>query len=127
MLTPRMPAGKPAEEAFKRQFENDFDHFLRLRAREFAVNGVLFVVVPGTLGSSHVGEGFFTAFNDAALEMCSKGDIDSSLLADCMFPIYLPTEDVSSALPPLTCPLHPYHFAGAEGVCLYEPGLHVQK
>jgi hypothetical protein len=27
--------------------------------------------------------------------MCARGEIDSSLLADCMFPIYLPTEDVS--------------------------------
>ncbi len=106
MLNAQMIAGKAAEEAFKRQFENDFDHFLRLRAREFAVNGVLFVVVPGSLGSSHVGEGFFTAFNDAALEMCSKGEIDSSLLADCMFPIYLPTEDVSPVLSLPPCPLH---------------------
>ena len=60
------------------------------------MNGLLFVVVPGSLGSSHVGEGFFTAFNDAALEMCNKGEIDASLLADCMFPIYIPTEDVST-------------------------------
>ena len=93
-------AGEAAEEAFKRQFENDFDLFLRLRAREFAVNGLLFVVIPGSLGSSNVGEGFFTAFNDAAQAMCHEGHIDASLLADCMFPIYLPTEDVSASLPP---------------------------
>ena len=62
------------------------------------------MVVPGSLGSSHVGEGFFTAFNDAALEMCAKGEIDASLLADCMFPIYLPTEDVSKLL---SIPSHP--------------------
>ena len=91
-------AGEAAEEAFKRQFENDFDLFLRLRAREFAVNGLLFVVMPGSLGSSNVGEGFFTAFNNAAQAMCHEGHIDSSLLADCMFPIYLPTEDVSASL-----------------------------
>ena len=91
-------AGEAAEEAFKRQFENDFDLFLRLRAREFAVNGLLFVVMPGSLGSSNVGEGFFTAFNNAAQAMCHEGHIDSSLLADCMFPIYLPTEDVSATL-----------------------------
>ena len=90
--------GEAAEEAFKRQFENDFDLFLRLRAREFAVNGLLFVVMPGSLGSSNVGEGFFTAFNNAAQAMCHEGHIDSSLLADCMFPVYLPTEDVSTSV-----------------------------
>lgn len=72
---------------------------MRLRAREFAVNGLLFVVVPGSLGNSHVGEGFFTAFNDAAIGMCNKGEIDASLLADCMFPIYCPDADVSKFLP----------------------------
>lgn len=93
-----MRAGEAAEEAFKKQFEKDFDHFLRLRAREFAVNGLLFVVVPGSLGSSSVGDGFFTAFSDAALAMCDEGEIDASLLADCMFPIYMPNEDVSACI-----------------------------
>jgi hypothetical protein len=95
-------AGPPLREAFRKQFEADFDHFLRLRARELAVNGLLLIIVPGSLGGSHCGEGGMVAMSDAANELAAEGRIDASLLESLLFPIYLPTEDVRRlCTPPL--------------------------
>lgn len=80
------------QEAFRKQFEADLDHFLRLRAREFAVNGLLLIIVPGTLGDSHVGEGLIGSVSDAANGMAAEGRIDGSLLEDLIFPVYFPTD-----------------------------------
>ena len=100
---PCAAAGPALREAFRKQFEADFDHFLRLRAREFAVNGLLLIIVPGSLGGSHCGEGGMVAMSDAAKELAAGGHIDASLLESLLFPIYLPTEDVRCACTLLTC------------------------
>jgi hypothetical protein len=90
-----MCTGPALKEAFQRQSEADMDLFLRLRAREFAVNGLLLIIVPGTMGDLNTCQGLVTAINDAATALAEKGRIDASLLEDFMFPVYLATEDVS--------------------------------
>ena len=87
-------------DAFRKQSEADLDSFLRLRAREFALNGLLLVIVPGTLGDSCVGDGLFSCLWDAAAELAGRERIDASLLEDLIMPVYFMTEDVGSpALP----------------------------
>ena len=81
-------------EAFRRQFESDAEHFLRLRANEFMPGGLLLLVLPGTLGDRYLGEGSFSALSDAAAELSAQGKIDASLLEDFLYPVYMPTEDV---------------------------------
>ena len=92
-------AGPTHVEAFRRQFEGDAEHFLRLRGMEFGPGGLLLLVLPGMLGGRHICEGLLTCVSDAATELSAQGKIDASLLEDFIWPIYIPTEDV--------CPLHP--------------------
>ncbi|CAL8468767.1 g8308 [Coccomyxa elongata] len=80
-------------EAFRRQFEGDAEHFLRLRAMEFGPGGLLMLVLPGTLGGRHICEGLLSCVSDAATELSAQGKIDASLLEDFIWPIYVPTED----------------------------------
>lgn len=94
-----MHAGPAVAEAFQKQSEADMDHFLRLRAREFAVNGLLLIVVPGAMGDSVCGQAWFDSINDAASAMAREGNIDASLLEDFMIPVYNATEDVSRSPP----------------------------
>ena len=90
-----LPRSGPAvTDAFRKQSEADLDGFLRLRAREFALNGLLLVIVPGTLGDSCVGDGLFTCVWDAAAELAGRERIDASLLEDLIMPVYFMTEDV---------------------------------
>ena len=107
-------------DAFRKQSEADLDGFLRLRAREFALNGLLLVIVPGTLGDSCVGDGLFSCLWDAAAELAGRERIDASLLEDLIMPVYFMTEDVS---PALAC--HKRHFSNLNlrsgGVALYDP------
>jgi hypothetical protein len=94
-------AGQTHVEAYKRQFEADAEHFLRLRANEFAPGGLLLLVLPGTLGDRSCGEGAFSAMSHAATELCAQGKIDASLLEDFLFPVYMATEDVRFFIPVL--------------------------
>lgn len=92
-------AGLTHVEAFRRQWERDAEHFLRLRAIEFGPGGLLLLVLPGMLGDRHICEGLLSCVSDAATELSAQGKIDASLLEDFVWPIYVPTEDVR--------PLHP--------------------
>ena len=60
-------------------------------AREFRPNGLLFVIVPGTLGGINCGQGALTTIGQAAAELAAEGRIDAAQLERYMLPVFFPT------------------------------------
>ena len=83
--------GAELARAFRDQHEADFEYFLRLRAREFTPRGMLLVIVPGRLGSSHCGQGSLTTIGQAASELAAEGRINAETLERFMLPVFFPT------------------------------------